>query len=82
MLRCHVLILTPGSLQVGLKDDGSGAVYHYDPVGSMEELTFSAGGAATPLIQPLLDNQVGKANRTDKGDGELPLAMMHDFVLG
>lgn len=44
----------------------------------MEELTFSAGGAATPLIQPLLDNQVGKANRTDKGDGELPLAMSHD----
>jgi hypothetical protein len=34
----------------------------------MEELTHSAGGAAVCLIQPFLDNQVGKNNRTDKGD--------------
>ncbi len=56
------------SFKAGLKDDGKGAIYHYDPVGSMEELTHSAGGAAVCLIQPFLDNQVGKNNRTDKGD--------------
>ena len=58
--------------QAGIKDDGKGAIYHYDPVGSMEELTHSAGGAAVCLVQPFLDNQVGKNNRTDKGDeGEM-----------
>jgi 20S proteasome subunit beta 6 len=57
----------PFLFQAGLKDDGSGAIYHYDPVGSMEELTHSSGGAATCLVQPFLDNQVGKNNRTDKG---------------
>jgi 20S proteasome alpha/beta subunit len=46
-------------------------IYHYDPVGSMEELAHSSGGAATCLVQPFLDNQVGKNNRTDKGpEGE------------
>ena len=50
----------------------------------MEELTFSAGGAATCLIQPLLDNQVGKSNRTDKGESKwfcktLKLDRYNDF---
>lgn len=41
---------------------GKGVVYHYDPVGHMEKLTFSAAGASVSLIQPFLDNQVGAFN--------------------
>lgn len=37
-------------------------MYHYDPVGHMEQLTFSATGASVAQIQPLLDNQVAALN--------------------
>ena len=37
-------------------------VYHYDPVGHMEKLTFSAAGASVAQIQPLLDNQLDNEN--------------------
>jgi hypothetical protein len=48
----------------------------------MEELTHSAGGAAVCLIQPFLDNQVGKNNRTDKGDeGDTRVFKIFFFML-
>lgn len=43
-------------------EPGKGVVYHYDPVGHMEKLTFSATGASVAQIQPLLDNQIGALN--------------------
>lgn len=42
----------------GLDENGRGAVYSYDPVGSYERESFRAGGSASSLLQPLLDNQV------------------------
>jgi 20S proteasome subunit beta 6 len=44
---------------------GKGAVYSFDPVGSFEREVYRAGGSAASLIQPLLDSQIGKKNRTD-----------------
>lgn len=44
---------------------GKGAVYSFDPVGSFERENYRAGGSAASLIQPLLDSQIGKKNRTD-----------------
>lgn len=44
---------------------GKGAVYSFDPVGSFEREKYRAGGSAASLIQPLLDSQIGKKNRTD-----------------
>lgn len=44
---------------------GKGAVYSYDPVGSFEREQYRAGGSAASLIQPFLDSQIGKKNRTD-----------------
>ena len=40
------------------EDDGTGAVYSFDPVGSYERETCRAAGAAQSLLQPFLDNQV------------------------
>ena len=37
---------------------GKGCVYSFDPVGSYERETYRAGGSASALLQPLLDNQV------------------------
>lgn len=43
----------------GVLPDGSGAVYSYDPVGNYERVPYSCSGTAEPLMQPLLDNQLG-----------------------
>ena len=42
----------------GLDEEGRGAVYSFDPVGSYEREGYRAGGSAASLVQPFLDNQV------------------------
>lgn len=37
---------------------GKGAVYSFDPVGSYQRNSYMAGGSASAMLQPLLDNQV------------------------
>ncbi|SPO04225.1 probable proteasome endopeptidase complex subunit PRE7 [Cephalotrichum gorgonifer] len=54
----------------GLDEDGTGAVYSYDPVGSYEREQCRAGGAAGSLIMPFLDNQVNFKNQFVPGSGE------------
>jgi len=54
----------------GLDEDGKGAVYSYDPVGSYEREQTRAGGAAASLIMPFLDNQVNFKNQHIPGSGE------------
>ena len=46
----------------GLDADGKGCVFSFDPVGSYERETFRAAGTASSLLQPLLDNQIGRKN--------------------
>lgn len=47
----------------GLDADGQGVVYSYDPIGHCERSKYRAGGSSAPLLQPLLDNQVGLKNQ-------------------
>lgn len=47
----------------GLDEDGRGALYSYDPVGSYEREQCRAAGAAASLIMPFLDNQVNYKNQ-------------------
>lgn len=53
----------------GLDEEGKGAVYSYDPVGSYEREQCRAGGAAASLIMPFLDNQVNFKNQHVPGSG-------------
>uniref|UniRef100_A0A8C4VSE9 Proteasome 20S subunit beta 1 n=1 Tax=Gopherus evgoodei TaxID=1825980 RepID=A0A8C4VSE9_9SAUR len=46
----------------GLDEEEKGAVYSFDPVGSYQRDAFKAGGSASAMLQPLLDNQVGFKN--------------------
>ena len=38
-------------------------MYSFDPVGSYDRETYRAGGSASSMLQPLLDNQVGLKNQ-------------------
>ncbi|XP_030303262.1 proteasome subunit beta type-1 isoform X2 [Calypte anna] len=46
----------------GLDEEGKGAVYSFDPVGSYQRDSYKAGGSASAMLQPLLDNQIGFKN--------------------
>ncbi|MCJ1323750.1 Proteasome subunit beta type-6 [Thelotrema lepadinum] len=54
----------------GLDEEGKGALYSYDPVGSYEREQCRAGGAASSLIMPVLDNQVNLKNQYVPGSGK------------
>ncbi|KAI5287646.1 Proteasome subunit beta type-6 [Ascosphaera aggregata] len=47
----------------GLDDEGKGALYSYDPVGSYEREYCRSAGAASSLVTPFLDNQVNLKNQ-------------------
>lgn len=55
---------------VGIADDGTGAVYSFDPIGSYEREASRAAGHASALLVPFLDNQVGAHNQADPATGE------------
>ena len=54
----------------GLDEEGRGALYSYDPVGSYEREQCRAAGAAASLIMPFLDNQVNFKNQYLPESGE------------
>jgi 20S proteasome subunit beta 6 len=54
----------------GIDEEGKGALYSYDPVGSYEREQCRAAGAASSLIMPFLDNQVNFKNQYVPGSGE------------
>jgi 20S proteasome subunit beta 6 len=57
------------AILAGLDEEGKGALYSYDPVGSYEREQCRAAGAAASLIMPFLDNQVNFKNQYVPGSG-------------
>ncbi|KAK0566317.1 Proteasome subunit beta type-6 [Tilletia horrida] len=57
----------------GLDEEGKGAVYSFDPVGSYERETCRAAGAAQSLLQPFLDSQIMRKNQLPTPDHPLPV---------
>ncbi|KAL5012148.1 hypothetical protein ScPMuIL_010699 [Solemya velum] len=51
------------NIVAGLDDEGKGCVFSFDPVGSYEREAYRAGGSASSMLQPLLDNQIGFKNQ-------------------
>ncbi|EFA84780.1 proteasome subunit beta type 1 [Heterostelium album PN500] len=51
------------NLVCGVDEDGVGCIWTYDAVGSHERVKMSSQGSGNQLVQPLLDNQVGKFNQ-------------------
>jgi len=74
------------NILAGLDNEGKGVVYSYDPVGHCEKNMYRAGGSACTLLQPLLDNQVGKKNmagvdKTVKISMEEAISIIHDVFI-
>merc|ERR1719186_609064 len=74
------------NILAGLDNEGKGVVYSYDPVGHCEKNMYRAGGSACTLLQPLLDNQVGKKNmagvdKTVKISMEDAISIIHDVFI-
>ncbi|KAJ6577185.1 nucleophile aminohydrolase [Mycena capillaripes] len=69
----------------GIEEDGSGAVYSFDPVGSYEREACRAAGAASALVQPFLDNQIYFRNQTPapgtSHPAHLPLSHVLSLVI-
>eukprot|EP00003_Mantamonas_plastica_P028950 TRINITY_DN6775_c0_g1_i1.p1 TRINITY_DN6775_c0_g1~~TRINITY_DN6775_c0_g1_i1.p1 ORF type:complete len:256 (+),score=93.92 TRINITY_DN6775_c0_g1_i1:201-968(+) len=56
----------------GLDEEGKGAVYNYDAVGSFQRVGYTVSGTGQNLIQPMLDNQINQQHQKIKSD---PLTM-------
>jgi len=50
------------NLVAGLDEQGRGAVYNYDAIGSYERCGYFCQGSGKELIQPVLDNQLKAAS--------------------
>jgi len=57
----------------GIDENGEGVIYSYDPIGHCERKKYSAGGSAGPLLQPVLDSQVGYKNQVGVEKVPIPL---------
>eukprot|EP00741_Cyanophora_paradoxa_P008536 tig00001339_g8261.t1 len=61
------------NIVAGLDEEGVGAVYGYDAIGSFERLKYGCSGSGNALIQPILDNQLVRMNQVPGGRRDLSL---------
>ncbi|XP_069120756.1 proteasome subunit beta type-1-like [Argopecten irradians] len=59
------------NIVAGLDNEGRGCVFSFDPVGSYERENFRAGGSASSMMQPYLDNRIGHRNNPNPPKGPL-----------
>lgn len=59
------------NLIAGIDEDGKGAVYSFDPVGSYQREQCRAAGSASSMLQPILDNQIECKNQANVVKKEL-----------
>merc|ERR1712196_424687 len=52
----------------GVDDEGKGAVYQYDAIGSFERTPYSTSGSGSSLVMSVLDCQIGQLNQTQKAE--------------
>jgi len=68
------------NILAGLDEEGKGAIYSFDPVGSYERETYRAGGSSSSMLQSFLDNQVGQRNIKNKSEEKLSKEKCVEFI--
>merc|ERR1712061_4982 len=48
----------------GVDDQGKGAIYHYDAIGSFERVPYTTSGSGSSLVMSVLDAQIMRGNQT------------------
>jgi len=64
----------------GVDDEGVGCCWSYDAVGSHERVKYSSSGTGQELVQPLLDNLVGRTNQLKVTSTEITQADAEDII--
>jgi len=64
----------------GVDDQGVGCAYSYDAVGSFERVQYSSSGTGQQLVQPVLDNVVGKKNQLLVSSADLSQLDVEEIV--
>merc|ERR1719284_204316 len=54
------------NILAGVDDEGKGACYHYDAIGSYERVPYTTSGSGSALVMSVLDCQIGALNQTIK----------------
>merc|ERR1719199_582651 len=52
------------NILAGVDDDGKGAVYHYDAIGSFERVPYTTSGSGSALVMSVLDCQITSKGKT------------------
>merc|ERR1712070_661423 len=50
------------NILAGVDDDGKGACYHYDAIGSFERVPYTTSGSGSSLAHPVLDAIIAQEN--------------------
>jgi len=53
------------NIVAGVDDDGKGAIYHYDAIGSFERVPYTTSGSGSSLVMSTLDCQLSKENKLE-----------------
>jgi len=64
----------------GIDENGLGCAYSYDAIGSFERVVYSSSGTGQQLVQPVLDNVIGKKNQVAVAHGDLSRKEVEDIV--
>merc|ERR1719498_1892579 len=54
------------NIVAGVDDEGKGAVYHYDAIGSFERVPYTTSGSVSSLVMGVLDCQIEGGNQLIK----------------
>merc|ERR1712146_304697 len=52
------------NILAGVDDNGKGAVFHYDAIGSFERVPYTTSGSGSSLVMSVLDNKMMATNKT------------------
>eukprot|EP00392_Amoebophrya_sp_AT5.2_P004095 g4100.t1 len=63
------------NILAGTDDEGKGACYHYDAIGSFERVDYTTSGSGSSLAHPVIDAVIQQGNYTEDHKRKTPLKL-------